>query len=67
MMDFKDIDNKTLWKMFDKVANDYYKAAIRPCADGNVFLKSPQAKKLEQLTKQYEAIGDELRKRLGVE
>lgn len=66
-MDFKNIDNETLWKMFDESASDYYKEAEKPCGDGNSFLKSSDANKLEQLTKRYEDIGNELRKRLGVE
>lgn len=36
-MNFKNIDNKTLWKMFDEVASNYYKAATMPCGDGNVL------------------------------
>lgn len=65
-MDIKNIDNETLWKMFDKVSSNYYKAAAMPCIDGKVFSNSPQAKKLEELTKQFEDIGDELRTRLGI-
>lgn len=65
-MDFKNIDNETLWKMFDEAASNYYREAVKPCIDGNKFLNSSESKKLEQLTKRYEDIGDELRKRLEV-
>lgn len=65
-MDFKNIDNETLWKMFDEVVSNYYKEATKTCGDGNKFLNSLEAKNLDELTKRYEEIGDELRKRLGI-
>lgn len=65
-MDFKNIDNETLWKMFDKAATNYYKEAARPCKNGNKFSDSLEEKNLKEITKKYEDIGDELRKRLGV-
>lgn len=65
-MDLKNIDNETLWKMFKNAEANYYREATKPCGNGNAFLSSPDAKKLEQLTKEYEIIGDELRNRLGV-
>ena len=65
-MDFTNMDNDTLWKMFDEAASNYYKEAAKPCGDGTKFLNSSESKKLEEITKRYEDIGDELRKRLGV-
>lgn len=64
-MDLKNIDNETLWKLFDNATENYYKEATKPCGDGNAYLNS-ESKTLEELTKRYEEIGDELRSRLEV-
>lgn len=65
-MDLKNINDKTLWKLFDNATENYYKEATKPCGDGNAYLNSGESKTLEELTKRYEEIGDELRSRLGV-
>lgn len=65
-MDFTNIDNDALWKMFDEAASNYYREASKPCGDGNKFLNGLESKKLEEATKRYEDIGDELRKRLDI-
>lgn len=63
MPDYSNIKTETLLEMLDTSFADYYRRATRPCADGNKFLASPEAKELERATARYEAICEELVKR----
>lgn len=64
MADYSKYKIETLIKMWNAAFSEYYEAATRPCGDGNNFLKSPEAKKLEHLTKRCEAIREEIERRL---
>jgi len=67
MLDYSGYTTEKLLEMLGPAFSDYYKRATRPCGDGNKFLASPEAKKLERAREQYEAICEELVKRGAAE
>lgn len=67
MLDYSKYTTEKLWEMLGIAFSDYCKRATRPCGDGNKFLASPEATVLRQATERYEAICEELVKRVAAE
>ena len=63
MADYSRHKTKTLIIKLKTAHAEYYKLALRPCADGRNFSNTPRGKKLDKALQCYEAICDELERR----